>query len=65
MGLIRPGYAANLVVFDPLWVAERATFEEPHQYCQGVEHVLVNGQLVIESGEDTGAAAGRVLKRSR
>jgi N-acyl-D-amino-acid deacylase len=65
MGLIRPGYAANLVVFDPLWVAERATFEEPHQYYQGVEHVLVNGQLVIESGEDTGAAAGRVLKRSR
>jgi N-acyl-D-amino-acid deacylase len=63
LGLIRPGCRADLVVFDPDRVADRATFADPHQYCDGVTHVMVNGQLVIESGQDTGAAAGRVLRR--
>lgn len=65
LGLIRAGCVADLVIFDPAQVAGRATFQDPHQYCQGVEHVLVNGQFVIEAGEDTDAVAGKVLKRGQ
>lgn len=65
LGLIRPGCVADLVSFDPERVGERATFQEPHQFCAGVTHVVVNGQVVIEDGQDTGAKAGRVLRRSR
>ncbi len=64
-GLIRPGCVADLVVFDPERVADRATYQDPHQYCQGVTHVVVNGRLVIDAGQDTGADAGRVLRRGR
>jgi N-acyl-D-amino-acid deacylase len=62
-GLVRPGAVADLVVFDPDRVADRATFEDPQQFCDGVSHVVVAGQLVIDDGEDTGAIAGRVLRR--
>lgn len=61
-GLIRHGCAADLVVFDPERVIDRATFEDPHQFCDGVTYVVVNGQLVIEDGIDTGSKAGRVLR---
>jgi N-acyl-D-amino-acid deacylase len=64
-GLIRPGCVADLVVFDPQRVTDRATFADPHQFCDGVSHVLVNGQLVIEDEQDTGARAGRLLRRGR
>ncbi|MDR7495679.1 MAG: D-aminoacylase [Armatimonadota bacterium] len=64
LGLIRPGCAADLVVFDPDRVADLATFQEPHRFCAGVSHVVVGGQLVIEDGRDTGARAGRVLRRA-
>lgn len=63
--LIRPGCAADLVVFDPDQIADRATYQDPHRFCEGVRHVIVNGQAVIEEGQDTGAPAGRVLRRSR
>jgi N-acyl-D-amino-acid deacylase len=63
LGLIRPGCAADLVVFDPDRVADLATFEEPHRFCAGVTHVIANGQMVIDDGRDTGARAGRVLRR--
>ncbi len=62
LGRVVPECQADLVVFDPETVGEVATYEDPHQYCRGVEYVLVNGQMVIESGEDTGAAAGRVMR---
>ena len=61
-GLIRPGTVADLVVFDPDRITDRATFENPHRFCEGVSHVAVAGELVIDEGEDTGAAAGRVLR---
>jgi len=62
-GLVRPGCFADLVVFDPERVVDRATFQDPHQFCEGVQHVVVNGELVIDGGVDTGAKAGRVLRR--
>lgn len=60
-GIIREGFAADLVVFDPQTVADKATFDDPHQYPVGIEHVLVNGQLVIHQGQHTGARPGRIL----
>lgn len=63
-GLIRPGCVADLVAFDPDRMADRATFEEPHRFCEGVLYVVVNGRVVIEEGADTGEPAGQVLRRN-
>ncbi|HEX2172640.1 MAG TPA: D-aminoacylase [Dehalococcoidia bacterium] len=63
LGVIRAGGRADLVVFDPDRVADRATYHDPHQFAAGVGHVIVNGQVVIDEGEDTGVPAGRVLRR--
>jgi N-acyl-D-amino-acid deacylase len=60
-GTIAPDAFADVVAFDPARVADRATFEEPHQYPVGIPHVMVNGQWVIRDGEHTGATPGRVL----
>ncbi len=60
-GRIEEGFFADLVVFDPETVADRATFEEPHQYSVGIRDVVVNGRVALESGEFTGALAGRAL----
>ncbi len=61
-GLVRPGLAADLVVFDPGTVADRATYEAPRQAPAGIEHVLVNGVPVVQGGRLTGARPGRVLR---
>ena len=61
-GLLRPGYFADVVVFDPETIQDHATFEEPHQYATGVEHVFVNGVQVLKNGEHTGATPGRFIK---
>ena len=63
-GRIRPGHAADLLVFDPAAVLDRADFDHPHQYPLGIEYVMVNGRMTVERGEHTGAAAGRVLEAS-
>lgn len=60
-GTIAPGAFADLVAFDPTRVADRATFERPHQYPIGIPHVMVNGAWVIRDGEHTGAQPGKVL----
>jgi N-acyl-D-amino-acid deacylase len=60
-GVIRVGARADLVVFDPKRVADRATFEDPHRYPVGIEHVLVNGSVVVKDGDHTGSLPGRVL----
>ncbi len=60
-GFLEPGMFADVVVFDPETVADRATFEKPHQYSVGVRHVLVNGVPVLLDGEHTGKAPGRAL----
>ncbi|MFL6234544.1 MAG: amidohydrolase family protein [Thermoanaerobaculia bacterium] len=61
-GLLKPGYFADVVVFDPAKIADHATFDKPHQYATGVRHVFVNGVQVLKEGEPTGAAAGRVVR---
>ncbi len=61
-GIIRPGAKADLVVFDPRRVSDRATYEAPHQYPDGIQHVVVNGRFVIRDGEHTGSLPGRVLR---
>ncbi len=61
-GVIRVGARADLVVFDPRRVADQATFEDPHRYATGIDHVLVNGRFVIRDGEHTGNLAGTVLR---
>ena len=61
-GRLAPGMFADVVVFDPATIADRATFEKPHQYAVGVRHVFVNGVQVLKDGEHTGATPGRALK---
>ena len=61
-GLLAPGYFADVVVFDPAPIADRATFEQPHQLAVGVAHVFVNGEPVVRDGEHTGATPGRVVR---
>lgn len=60
-GLLEPGHFADIVVFDPETVIDRATFEEPHQLAVGVEQVFVNGTQVLRDGEHTGATPGRFV----
>ena len=60
-GVLREGLFADIAVFDPATIQDRATFVEPHQYAEGVEYVLVNGTLVVDGGRHTGARPGRVL----
>jgi N-acyl-D-amino-acid deacylase len=61
-GRLVPGHFADVAVFDPATVADRATYEDPHQYAVGVRHVLVNGVVVLRDGEHTGARPGRALR---
>ena len=62
-GLIRPGMKADVVVFNPATIIDRATFEKPHQYAEGVSAVVVNGEVALKAGQMTGARAGRVVRR--
>ena len=60
-GFLKKGMFADVVLFDPATIADRATFQKPHQYAVGVKHVFVNGVHVIKDGEHTGAKPGRAL----
>jgi N-acyl-D-amino-acid deacylase len=60
-GALKPGYFADVVLFDPATVRDNATFEQPHQYATGVRDVFVNGVQVLKDGEHTGAKPGRVV----
>jgi dihydroorotase/N-acyl-D-amino-acid deacylase len=60
-GLLRPGMKADIAVWDAATIADKATFEQPHQYAAGVHTVVVNGQVVFEHGAMTPARPGRVL----
>jgi N-acyl-D-amino-acid deacylase len=61
-GMLKEGYFADVVVFDPAKIQDHATFEKPHQYATGMVHVFVNGGHVLKDGEHTGAKPGRFLR---
>ena len=60
-GLLRPGMKADVAIFDPAAVTDKATFEQPHQYAEGVAHVIVNGKVILKEGKMTAERPGRVL----
>ena len=63
-GVVREGALADLVVFDPATVADRATYAEPTHHPAGIDHVVVNGRLAVRDGVETGERAGRLLRRA-
>lgn len=64
-GFIRPGFMADLVLFDPMIIQDRSTYEHPHQYAAGVVYTWVNGCPVVQGGRITGNTPGRVLRKRR
>jgi N-acyl-D-amino-acid deacylase len=64
-GMLRDGAAADITVFDPEQVRATATYDEPRQLSTGIEYVVVNGELVLDAGQHTGARPGRGLRRGR
>ncbi len=61
-GALKEGYYADVVVFDPETIADKATFDDPHQFSIGMSHVVVNGEQVLKDGEHTGATPGKVVR---
>ena len=64
-GLLREGFKADITVFDPAKVKDEATFVDPHQFASGIPYVIVNGEVVIDHGEHTGALPGKTLRKNR
>tara|TARA_B100000949_G_C14046510_1_gene351735 strand:- start:12 stop:656 length:645 start_codon:yes stop_codon:yes gene_type:complete len=64
-GILRDGFKADVVIFNPNTVKAVATREDPKQYPVGIDYVIVNGKIVIDAGENTGALPGRALRRGR
>jgi N-acyl-D-aspartate/D-glutamate deacylase len=62
-GVLREGWHADVVVFDAEAIADVATYAEPRQYPAGIDYVIVNGEISAERGTQTGARAGRMLRR--
>jgi N-acyl-D-aspartate/D-glutamate deacylase len=60
-GLLRPGMAADVTVFNAATIIDHATYDKPHQYSTGVEYVIVNGKVVLDKGQHTGAKPGTIL----
>ena len=63
-GKIKKNYFADITIFNPNTIIDKATFENPHQYSEGIEYVLVNGKLVVSEGTHTKERPGKVLRRS-
>jgi N-acyl-D-amino-acid deacylase len=62
-GVIREDYVADLLLFDPARVQDKATFQQPHQYTEGMDYVLVNGVVMVEEGKLTENRGGQVVRR--
>jgi len=63
-GLLREGYFADVIAFDPKTISEQSTYEHPEVLARGVRYVIVNGKLAVEDGKYTGALAGRALRKT-
>ena len=63
-GTLRPGSYADITVFDAVKVIDKSTYTEPFQYSEGIEYVFVNGSLLLERGQHSGARAGRALRHA-
>jgi N-acyl-D-amino-acid deacylase len=61
-GLLKEGYYADIILFDPNTISDHATFDKPHQLATGMHHVFVNGVQVLNDGKHTGAMPGRVVR---
>jgi N-acyl-D-amino-acid deacylase len=59
--MLSEGYSADVVIFDPKTITDKATYEKPHQYSVGMKHVFINGVQVLKDGEHTGAKPGKAL----
>jgi N-acyl-D-amino-acid deacylase len=64
-GRLAPGMKADVVVFNPVTIRDKATYFEPFQYSEGINYVLVNGSFVVDGGKPTDAKPGKVLVRQR
>ena len=62
-GLLREGFFADVVVFDAATITDKATFTNPHQYPEGIEHVVVNGRIVVTLNTLLGVRPGTILRR--
>ena len=62
-GILKPGFAADVLVFNPSHIVDKAVYEEPHKYAIGFDYVVINGEIVQQEGEFTGARPGVLLKK--
>ena len=63
-GIVRPGFVADLVLFEPDKVQDKATFEDPHQFSEGFDYVIVNGEIAVADGEPTDVRAGKFVRHA-
>jgi N-acyl-D-aspartate/D-glutamate deacylase len=64
-GMIAEGYVADLVIFDPDRIRDRATYENPRRFSEGIDYVIVNGKILLEKGELKKGQPGKVLRKQR
>jgi len=62
-GIIKEGFDADIVIFDPATIADKATYKDPHQYSEGINYVIVNGEIVVDNGKITGLKPGKILRK--
>jgi len=60
---LKKGYFADITIFNPKTIIDKATFENPYQYPEGIEYVIINGKIIVEKGKHTGVMAGTVLQK--
>ncbi len=62
-GLLKENFFADIVIFSPDSILDKATFQNPHQYPEGIEYVIVNGEIIVEKNRHTGRLSGTIIKR--